>query len=472
MAATLLASLSPVLAVFSPTLVASCGSSSTGAAPGAADASTTADATEGARADAATGPVDAASAAIDADATVEASDAETRVCDYTLANPACWQAFDIGGATSLQTGIFGGAFDGRYVYYANTQGTQVRVDTTVGFGASGSIATYNAGLGGPSWMRTPGFDGRYLYFPHLYGTTISRYDSLDGGFRSGSAWTTVVAPGPAGVDAAAVAAGYLGAIFDGRYMYFALQDSSGLVARYDTTADLDGSASWASFATSALSATSGSLRGGTFDGRYVYFAPDLSQPTDGGASAPTGAVTRLDTRATFTDAASWATFDLTGVQAAASGFSGAIFDGRYVYFVPASANGSVRPCVVARYDTTGDFAAAGSWAAFDTSPLNSDPSFYTWAFSGGTFDGRYVYFMPTGASQGVLLRFDTQDAFGDMASWETLTLSTVDSTASAFNGAVFDGEFVYLMPQGYEDALRFHARPPGGPTVDGGGSFF
>ena len=215
-------------------------------------------------------PVDAASAAIDADATVEASDAETRVCDYTLANPACWQAFDIGGATSLQTGIFGGAFDGRYVYYANTQGTQVRVDTTVGFGASGSIATYNAGLGGPSLMRTPGFDGRYLYFPHLYGTTISRYDSLDGGFRSGSAWTTVVAPGPAGVDAAAVAAGYLGAIFDGRYMYFALQDSSGLVARYDTTADLDGSASWASFATSALSATSGSLRGGTFDGRYVY----------------------------------------------------------------------------------------------------------------------------------------------------------------------------------------------------------
>ena len=62
------------------------------------------------------------------------------------------------------------------------------------------------------------------------------------------------------------------------------------------------------------------------------------------APATSGLVTRLDTAATggFKRAASWSTFDVATIGGARAGaFSGALFDGRYVYFVPHGAGGGL-----------------------------------------------------------------------------------------------------------------------------------
>jgi hypothetical protein len=57
-------------------------------------------------------------------------------------------------------------------------------------------------------------------------------------------------------------------------------------------------------------------------------------------------------RSTVGTLASWAAFDVSAVNAAAAGFQGATFDGRYVYLVP---NENV---TIARYDTTDSFGVA------------------------------------------------------------------------------------------------------------------
>ena len=109
---------------------------------------------------------------------------------------------------------------------------------------------------------------------------------------------------------------FAGAMFDGRYVYLAPNGSSGVAARYDTTASFTAVGSWATYT------TLGSRVGAGFDGRYVYFAPY------GTAAA------RFDTQGAFTSAGSWSTFDVATFDAGVQGFMGAAFDGEYVYFAP------------------------------------------------------------------------------------------------------------------------------------------
>lgn len=52
-------------------------------------------------------------------------------------------------------------------------------------------------------------------------------------------------------------------------------------------------------------------------------------------SGGTGVVERFDTQAGFTSGGAWSTFDTSTVSASAGRFSGGVFDGRYVYFIPA-----------------------------------------------------------------------------------------------------------------------------------------
>ena len=49
-----------------------------------------------------------------------------------------------------------------------------------------------------------------------------------------------------------------------------------------------------------------------------------------------GLVTRYDSTASFTTAGSYTVFDTTTVSAYSKGFWGAVYDGKYVYFVPSA----------------------------------------------------------------------------------------------------------------------------------------
>jgi hypothetical protein len=79
------------------------------------------------------------------------------------------------------------------------------------------------------------------------------------------------------------------------------------------------------------------------------------------------------------------------VNTFARGFDGAVFDGRYVYFVPF---GFTR---VARYDITAPFGSTSSWESYDVGGSQ---------FKGGVFDGRFVYLVPNSGS--IVRRFDAK----------------------------------------------------------------
>ncbi|MHC4598353.1 MAG: LamG domain-containing protein, partial [Planctomycetota bacterium] len=110
----------------------------------------------------------------------------------------------------------------------------------------------------------------------------------------------------------------------------------------------------------------------------------------------------------FSNTASWSTFDpgANSVGNDPDGMTHAVFDGRYAYFVCEN-NGTSHCAEVVRYDTLASFSAASSWTAYDpgNDSLGSDPDGY-W---GAVFDGRYIYFVPYGnatGQHGEIMRYD------------------------------------------------------------------
>jgi hypothetical protein len=112
-------------------------------------------------------------------------------------------------------------------------------------------------------------------------------------------------------------------------------------------------------------------------------------------------VTRYDTHAPFAAAASWSTFDVRGAFTGAGMFTGGTFDGRYVYFAP---SGGTLAWEVVRYDTSAEFGAPTSWTTFDPRGMVESGA----TFAGAVFDGRYVYFVPLASNRGGVLRFDAR----------------------------------------------------------------
>jgi hypothetical protein len=145
-----------------------------------------------------------------------------------------------------------------------------------------------------------------------------------------------------------------------------------------------------------------------------------------------GTVARYDTRsnAGIADASSWSFFRATDVDPKAEGFTGATFDGRYLYFVPFANGVAGYSAFFARYDTHAAFADKRSWLTFD---LGSGP---LGAFAGGAFDGRYVYFPPNGndGPGREVARYDTQGAFDTKSSWSVFDTTTIDPNAKGYFG--------------------------------------
>ncbi|MES1184741.1 MAG: hypothetical protein ABUL60_13085, partial [Myxococcales bacterium] len=269
----------------------------------------------------------------------------TGVCAHELSNKACWESYDIGPLASLQYDYFGGIFDGRYIVFPNAAG---------------------------------GFPNRHARFD-----TRGAFNSGWQGFDTSSTVNTTVR----------------GGVFDGRFVYLtptapehngaAALTYDAMALRYDTQADFSASAAWTSFnltqATGAVDLTVPGFQGAAFDERYVYFAPGYIGQLAGDTVA-SGNVSRYDTQADFTKPASWSSFDLVSLDENAAGFSGVVFDGHYLYFVPHKTENSR----AVRYDTSASFDMASSWSVFDLTPVSE----YAGGFTGGVFDGRYVYFIP------------------------------------------------------------------------------
>ena len=199
--------------------------------------------------------------------------------------------------------------------------------------------------------------------------------------------------------------GFFGAVFDGRHVYFAPL-GGGAVLRHDPRRPFHQPAAWEVFDPARLPAGSfGQCVGAVFDGRWIYFTPYAHS-----------SVVRYDTRTPFADPASWQVFEADRIGGLRTrGYDGAAFDGRFVYFIPfweGDDPGRGFHARTLRYDTARPFDDPDSWQAADGGAL-APPN--PGGFNGGAFDGRFLYMAPwredepTGQirSHGQVLRLDT-----------------------------------------------------------------
>lgn len=112
-----------------------------------------------------------------------------------------------------------------------------------------------------------------------------------------------------------------------------------------------------------------------------------------------------------------------------------------------------------RFDKGADFKTART--GFDAKTMvNADAT----GFAGAAFDGRHVYFVPrsTDVTTGVVLRHDIDGDFVNASSWSNvdITIATKNPEAKKFQGAVFDGKYVYFVPRENGLMTRLHARTP------------
>jgi len=414
----------------------------------------------------------------------QAVDATTETTYSTLDDSTKWAAFDTAGVDVDVSGFAGAAFDGRYVYFVPksqpiASGLAVRYDTTASFGAQTSWEVFDTSSldAGAAGFAGAAFDGRYVYFSPNQNAggpdgVVTRYDTAaDAGLDAAAAWGTFDT-----TSLAAGAKGFAGAAFDGQYVYFVPDFDSAvdaLVVRFNTKgAGFFSASSWQTFDATTVNANAGGFQGAVFDGRYVVFVPNND-----------GVAVRYDTTQAFQTASSWQAFDArANVNNNAQGYVGGAFDGRYVYFAPFASYGGTN-ALVTRFDTAVDagFDAGSSWGVFDTTGIVSTATGYY----GAAFDGRYVYCVPHGyvggSPLGVLARYDTDSdasadaSFGAAASWDVFDLTTLDggSTAQGFWGAAFDGRYLYLVPNVGTVVWRFDAKTPASlPAGPAHGSFF
>jgi hypothetical protein len=229
---------------------------------------------------------------------------------------------------------------------------------------------------------------------------------------------------------------------------------------------------WTSFDVSTVNPLAVGFSGAVFDGASIYLVPFVNyafnSEVHGGES---GIVTRFRTDAGFTSAASWSTFDLTDVNGIAVEYTGAAFDGRYVYLVPRAQG------IVVRFDTRAALIGnVSAWSTYDLTRLVTNDA-AAFDFTGAAFDGRFVYLIPVGNGFATLVRYDTLSTFTADCAWSSGDLTAIDAggfVPENFNGAVFDGQYLYLIPDTNGLVARFKAKTPGSmPALPAfNGSFF
>jgi len=376
---------------------------------------------------------------------------------------ANWAAFDPGehGVGNDPDGYDGIVSDGRYVYFSpgfngtEYHGEVLRYDTDGDFEHASSWEAYDPGAHGVGLIargyRGPAFDGRYVYFAPfaidestVHGEVL-RYDT-SGEFSNILSWS---AYNPSTHDIGFNTTGYNDAIFVGRYVYFVpLVNSTGFhgeVLRYDTVANFDSPTSWRAFdpGFNGIGSTPDGYKSAVFDGRYIYFVPSHTSVDFHGE------VLRYDTDGDFELTASWTAYDPGEHEVGTDpdGFAAAVFDGRYIYFGPGLGALGVRE--VLRYDTAADFLTPSSWLTFD--PQSEGLGTWETGFAGSVFDGRHIYFMPHvdfDISTEVALRYDTAATFTDPSSWSVFDPASAD-VGCGIDGhhvGVCDGRYVYFAP--------------------------
>ncbi len=320
--------------------------------------------------------------------TVVRFDPRVAAAENSFKTAGAWTFFDVGtvgGAGALNSGFLGGTFDGRYVYLVPSNngapdGRVVRYDT-----------------------RSPNATGR------------DDADS-GAGFTVASQWSAIDLTASFPSAGPGTVAGFAGAVFDGTSVYLVPQandafDSglhgggSSFTARLNSvSAPFTDAGSWTVFDLTRVSGSAFNFYGGAYDGqRYVYYAPRAG-----------GVAVRFDTTMpSIATASAWSYYDVQHVVPADGGpgvaYAGAAFDGRFVTFLPTGVGFGT----ALRYDTQSSFGADCAWSSIDLTAVDSGIDAGNFAnANGAVFDGHYLYVVP--ASSGVFARFLVRTSTGPL----------------------------------------------------------
>ncbi|MGH7297600.1 MAG: hypothetical protein ACRELB_21865, partial [Polyangiaceae bacterium] len=152
----------------------------------------------GAPVDAGVDAGDSASSASDGGTDV-IGDTATPTTYHDIANASFWSVFDTASLDPGAQVFFGGAFDGRYLYFvpSNQSGLAVRYDTNADFSVASSWETFSTGMLGSTTVgyRGGAFDGRYVYLVPFYDNAagagsgaVARFDT-QAAFTNAASWT-------------------------------------------------------------------------------------------------------------------------------------------------------------------------------------------------------------------------------------------------------------------------------------------
>ena len=180
--------------------------------------------------------------------------------------------------------------------------------------------------------------------------------------------------------------------------------------------------------------------GGFLDeaGDQAYLAP-LYEILDG-ASVPNGLAVQIDLTQNLSTVAAYKKFDVTKLGLSMIGYCDGIAANGYIYFAPAGKKGHTYNGNLLRYDPSKSFTDASAWSWFDLTKINANAS----GFQSIAYIYPYIYLVPY--FQTILVRYDTRASLNAASSYEAFDLSNVTSEPLGLTGAVAVGDKLVLIP--------------------------
>jgi len=167
-------------------------------------------------------------------------------------------------------------------------------------------------------------------------------------------------------DAAACNRNLFGAACAGGHLYFGPGNNGSQgdsIVRYDPTTAFDAQAGWECFSLATFGLDFSGYQGAAADGSHAYFTDFGKGLLEAGAPLPRR-IARHD--ATKSLDQGWEFYVVTKAHPLASRYHGGTFDGRFVYFAPFPDNSNT---VYLRYDTMRSFGDDNAWQAVTNGQL-------------------------------------------------------------------------------------------------------
>lgn len=198
--------------------------------------------------------------------------------------------------------------------------------------------------------------------------------------------------------------------------------------------------------TQLVDPSAGGFCGGFLDENddYAYLVPlykvtpkqgPLSRPV-----APNGLAVRVDLNRDLNTPAAYQKFDFGTLGLPQTGYCDGIGVHGYEFFVPVKEIHSKLNGFLLRYDSSKDFRSRSAWSWFDLTTINADAT----GFQSVAYAPPYIYLVPFFKS--VLVRYNTTLPLQAASSYEVFDLRNVTSQPVGLTGALVVGNDLVLIP--------------------------